>query len=250
MAVLRFFAGPIVEWISNTGLLLVSAILAGAGLLMLSFAGNIVMVGVAATVFALGVCYFWPTMLGTVAERVPKGGALALALLGGTGAVVVGVITTPLMGKIADQYLHRELVYKSEGVDREKQTASVLGRIESSYLAWQKSLGDSKQDQLTRTEIDAAVADVRRVLEEYQRDGKLPELETANALRSAIKNGPGDNAEGVAAEALNAKQDAKTILDPAENHGGLMSFRYVAPLSVMLVVVFGVMYVQDRGRRK
>ena len=35
-----------------------------------------------ATVFAFGVCFFWPTMLGYTNERFPKTGALGLAIMG------------------------------------------------------------------------------------------------------------------------------------------------------------------------
>ncbi|MFQ5807862.1 MAG: sugar MFS transporter, partial [Phycisphaerae bacterium] len=85
MAVLRFFAGPVVYRLSPTGILVASAVLSGAGLYWLSFAETTVMAFLSATVFAVGVCYFWPTMLGVTSERVPKSGALGLALMGGMG---------------------------------------------------------------------------------------------------------------------------------------------------------------------
>jgi len=39
----------------------------------------------AAIVFAFGVCYFWPTMLGFVNENIPNSGALGMSLMGGVG---------------------------------------------------------------------------------------------------------------------------------------------------------------------
>ena len=78
MAVMRFKAGAVVHRLSPTGILLVSAVLSGAGLLWLSTGGSAVSIFAAATVFALGVCYFWPTMLGFVSERIPRSGALGL----------------------------------------------------------------------------------------------------------------------------------------------------------------------------
>jgi MFS family permease len=82
MAVLRYRAGPVVEQLSPTGVLLASAVLSGLGLLGLSVWGQGVATVAAATVFAVGVCYFWPTMLGVVSERVPRSGALGLGLMG------------------------------------------------------------------------------------------------------------------------------------------------------------------------
>ena len=58
MAVMRYWAGPVVHRLSPTGILLASAVLSGAGLLWLSLGGATASVFAAATVFAVGVCYF------------------------------------------------------------------------------------------------------------------------------------------------------------------------------------------------
>src|SRR3546814_5446904 len=61
-----------------------SAIMATVGIYMFSIAeGN--MAYVAAVFFAIGVCYFWPTMVGATAKRVPKSGALGMSVIGGVG---------------------------------------------------------------------------------------------------------------------------------------------------------------------
>ena len=77
MFVLRFFAGPIVHKVSPLGLLAICSAIAALGLYMLSLSAGI-MILVAATIYGLGKTFFWPTMLGVVAERFPKGGALTL----------------------------------------------------------------------------------------------------------------------------------------------------------------------------
>jgi len=51
-----------------------------------------------AAVFAIGVCYFWPTMIGAAAEYVPKSGALGMSILGGAGFVATSMVL-PIMGK-------------------------------------------------------------------------------------------------------------------------------------------------------
>ena len=109
MAVMRYRAGDVVHRASPTGLLLASAVISGVGLLALSYASGIAMTFAAATVFALGVCYFWPTMLGVVSERVPRSGALGLGLMGTVGMATVGLVTSPQMGAVADRYAHAEL---------------------------------------------------------------------------------------------------------------------------------------------
>ncbi|HSZ58980.1 MAG TPA: MFS transporter [Tepidisphaeraceae bacterium] len=256
MAVMRFFNAPVVRTLGGIGVLLVSSVLAGVGLAMLSFAGTVFQIGVAATVFAIGVCYFWPTMLGTAAERVPRGGALALAVLGGTGSLFFSVVTTPLMGRIADHYLHQELttpaIVDGKTIDRQAQTAAVLERVDASYRAWSQSLGDTKRDQASKKDIAGALPLVDQALERWHQTGKLPEVVTANALRGAISGGPDSAAPaaGAQAEAAAAKAEAKAILDPAENHGGLISFRYVAPASIFLIIVFGIIYLRDAAGRR
>ncbi len=92
MVIGRGFAGPVVHKLSPTGVLLISAILAAAGLYLLGHSsGNMLFVG--AIVFGMGVCYFWPTMLGFVSENLPKTGAVGMNFMGGAGMFAVSVYT-------------------------------------------------------------------------------------------------------------------------------------------------------------
>lgn len=100
MALARLFAGPVIHRLSSIGVLLFSAIIAGVGLWLLSISVGWWTFG-AATVFALGVAYFWPNMLGVVAERVPNSGALGLAIMGGLG-FLGAAIAQPTLGYIYD----------------------------------------------------------------------------------------------------------------------------------------------------
>ena len=231
MAILRFFAGPVVHRFSPTGILVGSAIVAGIGLYWFSFAQSTAMAFVSATVFAVGVCYFWPTMLGVTSERVPRSGALGLALMGGMGMLIVGVVTTPQMGNVADDYLHQRLQN-----EKMQETVAVLEQVVDSY----PQLAESEEDIIQR-EIMGAVAKAERVLEETASSGQLPEGATAEALRSAISNAPGAEAAGPIVADLNA------VLKPADNYGGRMSFRYVAPFSIVIIIVFGILYLRDRA---
>src|SRR5829696_4522870 len=86
----RAFAEPVVHRFSPQGVLLISTIMAALGLYMLSHtSGNMLFAG--AIVFGIGVCYFWPTMLGFVSENLPKTGAVGLNLLGGAGMFAVSI---------------------------------------------------------------------------------------------------------------------------------------------------------------
>ena len=56
---------------------------------------------VAAAVFAVGITFFWPTMLSFIAENKPESGALGLSVMGGLGMLSVSIVL-PIMGKILD----------------------------------------------------------------------------------------------------------------------------------------------------
>lgn len=103
MFVMRHFAGPLAHKFSPVGLMWLSSVFAGAGLLMLSFANSPVTGFMGATIWGIGVCYMWPTMLGVTSERFPKGGALLLGIMGSAGNFSV-YLTLPWIGKIFDIY--------------------------------------------------------------------------------------------------------------------------------------------------
>jgi fucose permease len=97
----RYNAGAVANKLSTPGMLVFSAIFSAIGLYMLSaMTGS--MTWVAAAVFAVGVCYFWPTMLGFVSEYIPKTGAVGLAIMGGAGMLSVSFVL-PILGRFLDQ---------------------------------------------------------------------------------------------------------------------------------------------------
>lgn len=101
MFVMRHFAGPLVHKLSPVGLLWCSCLMASLGLVSLSVAGSPVTGLLAATVWGIGVCYMWPTMLATASERFPRGGALLMGLMGTAGTLSIRFVL-PLMGAVYD----------------------------------------------------------------------------------------------------------------------------------------------------
>ncbi len=107
MVVGRGFAGPIVHRISPIGVLLFSAIVSALGLYLLAtLTGTAIFA--AALIFGIGVCYFWPTMIGFVAENLPKTGAVGLNLIGGAGMFAVSVYMI-FMGGFYDNLIAGQL---------------------------------------------------------------------------------------------------------------------------------------------
>lgn len=96
MAVARFFGGAVVKKFDQTGVLLGSAILATIGIYLFSTQTG-EMAYVAAVFFALGVAYFWPNMIGFVADKIPKSGALGMSIIGAVG-MFANSIFSPIIG--------------------------------------------------------------------------------------------------------------------------------------------------------
>lgn len=103
MFVLRYFAGPIAHRISPIGMMWASVTIAALGLFLLSSISSPPMAYLAATVFYVGVCFMWPTMLGITSERFPQGGAFTMGLMGFAGQFMLGVVIFN-MGKIRDRF--------------------------------------------------------------------------------------------------------------------------------------------------
>lgn len=101
MAVGRSFAGPIVSRINTTGMLMFSAIVSMIGLILMSYLSGAVLTYLVAAVFAIGICFFWPTMLGFVSEKMPETGALGLSIFGGAGMLSTSIFL-PISGALTD----------------------------------------------------------------------------------------------------------------------------------------------------
>ncbi len=132
MMVLRFCAGPIVHRISPLGLLAVSSGIACVGLIALSQAAGLVVLG-AATLYALGKTFFWPSMLGVVAERFPKGGALTLNMTGGMGMLGVGVLGAVACGWYQDNATDRDLLAHDKANNTSLHTTYIVKEKPSIY---------------------------------------------------------------------------------------------------------------------
>ncbi|RKR14619.1 fucose permease [Maribacter vaceletii] len=114
MALGRFFAGPIVHKLNPAGVLWMSAIITSVAIYLMSIVDGS-MIYVAAALFALGVCYFWPTMIGFVSEYLPKTGALGMSLVGGAGMFATSM-WNPVIGSWLDEEKNNALASGLSGV--------------------------------------------------------------------------------------------------------------------------------------
>ena len=127
MALGRSFAGPIIHKLNPIGVLLMSAILTTGAVFYMSIAeGSMIYFG--AILFAFGVCYFWPTMIGFVSEYIPKTGALGMSLVGGAGMLSTS-IWQPVIGSWLD-------------AEKEIALAAGVGQDAAELIAGKAALGN------------------------------------------------------------------------------------------------------------
>lgn len=165
MAVGRFFAGPVVKALGQPGVLLGGSIFAAIGIYLFSTVTG-PMAYVAAIIFAIGICYFWPVMLGTAAKRAPKTGALGLSLLGGIGMFSTSIFQ-PIIGGWIDSARSTYADMGMSGSELElaagqatlaKMVAfpSILIVLFTIFYIWQKKSDAKTVDEMAQTSEAAA----------------------------------------------------------------------------------------------
>jgi MFS family permease len=243
MFALRFFAGPIVEKISPLGLLFVSAILGTIGLLMLGFAPSeagalsIVFCILAATVYACGKTFLWPTMLAVTSEQFPRGGAITIGAIGGVGMLSAGLLGGPAIGFQQDMYASESLKEADMAVyDRYKAPT------ENRFLG------------LTTTGLDGAKVGV---LADPGTDGVKTiekDLERMRSDKTATTEAI-ENQEKLVDWWKSAEPTAdadKKLVDNAGLFGGQMALRITAavPAAMAVLYLLMILYFQSRGGYK
>jgi MFS family permease len=103
MYLMRQFGHNVSHKIAPTGLIAITAVLASFGLYMFSHASSVAAAFGWAAVFAVGIAFWWPTMLGITSERFPRTGALGLAVIGATGSISTA-LSGPIMGWLSERY--------------------------------------------------------------------------------------------------------------------------------------------------
>jgi MFS family permease len=103
MYVIRQFLAGAAHRVSPVALIAITAVPAALGLFLFGTARTPFTAFAAAAIFAAGIAFWWPTMLGITSERFPRGGALLLAVIGASGAFSTA-IAGPVMGWINERF--------------------------------------------------------------------------------------------------------------------------------------------------
>lgn len=180
MMMLRFFAGPILKHLSPPMVLTISSLFSMLGLIMLSSAGGAVIFA-AFVLYAVGQTFYWPTMLGFVSERYPRGGALTLNSVSAIGLLSVGIIGAPIMGVFYDRHLAdgvKEL--STVGYDNSKAEKGFFGvkyETVGKDLAHDVIVGNSTGDAVASAKVEALA------------DGKTASADETLIARTAATQG-------------------------------------------------------------
>jgi MFS family permease len=230
MFILRFFAGPIVEKTSPLGLLFASAILGAAGLTLLSYANAIWFCVIAATVYACGKTFFWPTMLAVVSEQFPRGGAITIGAVGGVGMLSAGLLGGPGIGFQQDHYASEALREKSPAVyERYKAPAP------NEFLGMSTVGLDGAKVGV----LDDGGKEAARALEVLKADPKA-KAEAVENQRALVDWWKG--AEPTASA-------DKSLVSEASLHGGRMALRLTAfvPMTMAVIYLGMILYFKSKG---
>jgi MFS family permease len=171
MVILRVFgAGPFVRALGPLGLLCACSLIAAVGLIVLANAGAApAMVFVGATLYGMGKSFFWPTMLGTVSEQFPKGGALTLNAMGGMGMIAVGILGGPFLGALQDKKIDDTIMAANPAIHKTvmkpESTFPIIRGLPMGVTS--QALDEAayaKVPEATRKPIDDALADAKQKL--------------------------------------------------------------------------------------
>jgi MFS family permease len=226
MLVLRVYAGSILKFFTPPALMAVSGLLSMVGLFWLSSASGLP-VFVAFVLYALGQTYYWPCILGFVAERYPQGGALTLNTVSAVGLLSFGIIGAPLLGVAFDKSINSSLS------EREPAMASVARR--GAEFLW------ASHDQIDPAVVIGADADENK-------NGVLDRKEHAEGLSEegvARIEGAWAYMDGLSPE------DSTRVLDAYKEEGGAAGrdvLKYAARFPLILVLAFGAIYLWFRSR--
>jgi fucose permease len=269
MMTLRFFSGSIMSKVSPVGLLAIGSIFMAAGLFLYSTAGSTAIAFIAATMFGIGVAFNFPTIVGLVAERLPKTGSLGIVLTAGIGLGAAGVIGTPGIGKIADNQLGGYLEDEQRA-----PTIALLETVETSYPPLIEQ-AEAAEDPVAEygylaSDLQTARDAADTALKEIEANTTISGPATASALRAigaSVVDKPEDvtnpanemfanKAKPGAASvtsfasqgAANSAAIANRILVPAEGYAGQRSLRLLAWVPLVLTVFFTLLYLNDKKK--
>jgi hypothetical protein len=248
MFTLRFFAGPIVHKINPVGLLFVSSLLGVLGLWLLGqpFTNTIPLWVGAVTIYGIGKTFYWPTLLGVISERFPKGGALALGISGGVGMLAAGLLGGPGIGYKQDFFAAEKLQGTptfQRYVARDEHGQPVMKPFPLLTSLFPKEVpeiaGLDNQKLKTLNEYVAVKAGTaKQTTLEADFETMQNEKKAGKPVQAMVEKNLTMMMEWWEKEGLPNYQTDKELLDPATLYGAKTALLYTAAVPAALAVGF------------
>lgn len=172
MTVARFFAGPFLKVLKPSGLLMFGSAITAVGLMFLSVSTGLV-VFIAATIYGFAKSFLWPTMIGIVGERFPKGGALTLNVTTAVGMIGVGIVGAVFLGFVQDKQIDKNVAQ----YDKKNHTA-----LYQEYVTVEKNSIFGTYNALDASKLENATADVKESIQSAQLFAKKDALKSVAIL--------------------------------------------------------------------
>jgi fucose permease len=172
MTIGRYFAGPVIKRFKPSGLLIFGSSIACIGLVFLSMASGIV-IFIAATIYGFAKSYLWPTMIGMVGERFPRGGALTLNVTTGVGMMAVGIVGAVFLGFVQDKGIENHLAH----YDEINQT-----NLQEHYITIEKNSIFGTYQTLDNEGLEKAPVEEQNIVEKFMLLAKKETLKTVSVL--------------------------------------------------------------------
>ena len=174
--VIRIFAGSIIKLLKPLGTLAFASAAAAFGLFLLSGAQGPALLA-AATLYGIGKSFFWGTSLAVVSEQFPRGGAVTINVVAGSGMLAAGIIGSVLLGAAQDYATTQAL--RQKDIEAGSSLASnYLSERRASVFGTYMALDDAKVAQ-------APAAD-REVLTSIQGNSKKSALQGVAILPTTM----------------------------------------------------------------
>lgn len=167
--VIRLFAGKVIGRLGPLGTLAAASAMTACGLFLLADAHGLALLA-AATLYGIGKSFFWGTSLAVGSDQFPRGGAVTLNILAGSGMLAAGIVGSALLGSVQDtsttKAIHAYDANQGTGLASSYLTAkgySLLGRYEAIDPLLLKSAGPRDRAVIATIRADAKKQALRSI---------------------------------------------------------------------------------------
>ncbi len=154
--VIRIFAGSVIHLLNPLGTLAMASAAAAVGLFLLSGATGPALLA-AATLYGIGKSFFWGTSLAVVSDQFPRGGAVTINVVAGSGMLAAGIVGSVLLGAAQD-YATTQALRQMDTRNGTTLSADYLSEHRASIFGSYLALDENRVAQAPAADREALVA--------------------------------------------------------------------------------------------